>query len=103
MKHKVAKISEVNQGTMKEVNVMGKSILLVNLNGEFFAMGDICTHEHCNLSTGFLDGSTVYCPCHGGQYEVTTGAVVAPPPTQPEPVYAVTVEGEDIYIEMDTP
>lgn len=100
MRHKVAKVSEITPGNMKQVRVGGIPILIANVDGEFFAMNDTCTHAQCSLSTGFLDGSAVYCPCHGGQYDVTTGEVLAPPPPSPEPTYPVVVEGDDIYIEV---
>lgn len=100
MWHKVATVSEVSSGSMKQVQVQGATILLANVDGDFFAMGDICTHEHCELSSGILDGSSVYCPCHGGQYDVTTGEVLAPPPPAPEPTYKVKVEGSDVFVEV---
>jgi nitrite reductase/ring-hydroxylating ferredoxin subunit len=100
MLHKVASINEISTGSMKQVSVNGQPILVANIDGEFFAIADTCTHEHCSLSTGLLDGNVVYCPCHGGQFDVTTGSVVASPPEIPEPSYKVSLQGTDIYIEV---
>lgn len=99
MRYKVATKSEIPAGAMKQVTVAGKIVLLANVGDSFFAIGDTCTHEHCSLSTGILDGSVVFCACHGGQFDVTTGVVVSPPPTEPEPTYKVLIEGEDIFVE----
>jgi nitrite reductase/ring-hydroxylating ferredoxin subunit len=100
MWHKVAQINEISPGAMKQVKIDGSSILLANVDGKFFAIGDVCTHAECDLSTGFMDGSAVYCPCHGSQFDVTTGAVLSPPATESEPTYKVKVEGADIFIEI---
>ncbi len=100
MLHKVATKNEILEGSMKQIKVVGKQILLANVGGEIFAINDICTHEECSLSTGYLDGSTVYCPCHGSQFDVTTGAVTSPPASFAEPIYPVKIEGEDVFIEI---
>ena len=99
MRMKIAQVNELGPGSMKPVQVHGKPLLLANIDGKFFVIGDICTHGQCNLTTGFLDGSAVYCPCHGGQFDVTTGAVLSAPPTEPVACYQVTVDGNDIYID----
>lgn len=101
MWYKVASVSDISIGTMKQVGVMGKSILIANVDGQFFAIGDNCTHEDCSLSTGFLDGSAVYCPCHGSQLDVTTGDVLSPPASIPESSFKTKVEGTDIYINIE--
>lgn len=97
---KVANVYDILPGVMKQVRVLGKAILLANVDGEFFAIGDTCTHKQCSLSTGLLDGTTVICPCHSGQYDVTTGEVLASPPATPEPSYTVIVENAEIFIEI---
>lgn len=98
--HKVAKVGEISSGSMKQVRALGKPILLANIDGEFLAIGDTCTHEECSLSTGFIDGSTVYCPCHASQFDLTTGEVLSPPAPSPEPTYKVVIQGDDVCIEL---
>lgn len=100
MWYKVAAVSEIPDGSMKQVKVQGTPVLLANLSGDFFAIGDTCTHSNCSLSTGFLDGSAVYCSCHGSQFDVTTGEVLSPPATDNEPTFKVKVEGTDVFVEM---
>lgn len=97
---KAAKAADVPVGSMKTVIVNGKSITLANIDGTFFAIGDTCTHHQCSLGTeGFLEGSTVTCGCHGAQFDVKTGKVLALPAPTDEPSYPVKVVGEDILIQ----
>lgn len=102
MWHKVAKKNDIASGSMKQVRVNGQAILLANIDDEFFAIGDTCTHAECSLSTGFMDGSAVYCPCHGSQFDVTTGEVLSPPAPSPEPTYNVKIEGNDVLVETSS-
>ncbi len=95
----VAKKTDVSPGHKKTVTVEGRQIVLANVDGQFFAIGDVCTHAGCSLGgKGVLNGTVVTCGCHGGQFDVTTGKVIGPPPTEDEPSYKVKVEGEDIFI-----
>ena len=100
MWHNVATVNEISPGAIKQIRVSGKIILLANVDGNFFAIDDTCTHAQCSLSTGFLDGSAIYCPCHGSQFDVTTGEVLSPPAPANEPVYPVKVENEQVLIEI---
>ena len=95
---KVATVSEVPPGRMKPVTVDGTDVCLVNVNGEFYALGDTCTHAHCSISDGDLEDGSVICPCHGGGFDVKTGEVTSPPPMVGVPVFQVKVEGDDILV-----
>lgn len=97
---KIAKKSEIENGKMKVFEVSGKQITIANTDGEYLAFDDACTHAHCSLAGGSLDGKTVTCYCHGGQFDIKTGKVLAPPPVNPISVYEVKVEGEDILIKI---
>jgi 3-phenylpropionate/trans-cinnamate dioxygenase ferredoxin subunit len=65
-----------------------------------YAFGDVCTHAQCSLAEGELEETTVTCPCHGSQFDVTTGAVQNPPATEPVPSYAVDTDDDDIRIQV---
>ena len=97
----VAKTSEINDGEMKTVHAGGKSIALANVDGEFFAIDDNCSHEECSLgSEGMLDGNMVVCGCHGSLFDVTTGAVQSLPAPTDVASYKVKVEGDSILVEI---
>lgn len=97
---KIAKKNEIENGKMKAFTVNGKQITVANADGEYLAFDDNCSHAQCSLAGGFLDGHTVTCYCHGGQFDVKTGEVLALPPTSPIVIYKVKVEGEDLLIEI---
>jgi len=96
----VAKTSEIPVGTMKFVEVDGIPIALCNVDGQVFAVGDVCTHDDGPLSGGLLDGYAVECPRHGARFDVRTGKVLALPAAVPIPVYEVKVEGGQVKVKV---
>ena len=98
---KVASASEVPAGEMTIVEVDGEEVAIANVDGEFFAFSNTCTHRGGPLGEGILTGDVVECPFHAGQFNVRTGAVVAPPPSEPVQTYAVRVDGDDISVALE--
>jgi 3-phenylpropionate/trans-cinnamate dioxygenase ferredoxin component len=88
--------SEVPEGEVKAFDVNGAEIAVVRVEGELFAFSDICTHRHCNLSSGGeIDDHTIECECHGSVFDIRTGAVVNPPAEDPLATYeAREVDGQ---------
>jgi ferredoxin-NADP reductase/nitrite reductase/ring-hydroxylating ferredoxin subunit len=85
---------------MKEVQVEGENVCIVNVDGKYYAIGSICTHEGGPLADGTLDGYEVECPWHNSRFDVRTGEVTSPPANEPEPVYEVKIEGDYILIKV---
>ena len=96
---KVANASEIPPGEMKIVEMDGQDVVVANVNGQFFAFANDCTHRGGPLGEGILMDEVVECPFHGGQFNVRTGEVVAAPPTEAVPTFPVRVEGDDISVE----
>lgn len=96
----VAKTDEIPTGNMKSITINNQNILITNINGKYYAIGNKCTHAKGNLSQGKLDGKIVTCPRHGSKFDVTTGIVVGGPAKQNEPAYEVKVEGNSIKISV---
>jgi nitrite reductase/ring-hydroxylating ferredoxin subunit len=91
----VGKVSDCAPGRLLAIDVDGHRVAVANVDGRLFAVGDSCTHRGCSLSEGDLSGTVVTCPCHGGQFDVTSGEVVAGPPRVATPTYPVqVVDGE---------
>ena len=88
--------SEVPDGEVKAFDVNGAEIAVVRVEGELFSFSDICTHRHCNLSSGGeIDDHTIECECHGSVFDIRTGAVVNPPAEDPLATYeAREVDGQ---------
>jgi nitrite reductase/ring-hydroxylating ferredoxin subunit len=76
---KVANTNEIEPGQVRLVDVKGKEIALFNVDGEFFALDNTCTHHGGPLAEGELAGHEVTCPWHGATFDVRTGEVVEPP------------------------
>ena len=76
---KVCDLSEIPIGKMKHFEVDGKEILIANVDGKFYAIGDRCGHMSARLSMGTLDKNIVICPQHFSRFDVITGKVVSGP------------------------
>ena len=96
----VAKASELGTGQAKVVEVKGQAIAVFNVGGKFYAIEDTCPHVGGPLSEGEFQGTTVTCPWHGAQFDVTTGKVLAPPADEAVKSYPVHVEGDEIQVEV---
>ena len=95
---KVADTKDIQPSHMKEVQVDGEYICVVNIEGKYYAISNICTHEGGPLADGTLEGFEVECPWHGSKFDVRTGEVMSPPASEPEPTYQVKVDGNSILI-----
>lgn len=100
-RHAVAKVGDLQVETMQKVVVDGEEICLALAeDGQFYAIGDICTHEEYSLSEGDLWGMDVECPAHGSRFNLVTGAVTGLPAVVPARTYPVVVEGDDVCVEL---
>ena len=96
----VAKVEDLAEGGMIGATVAGVDVLVANVGGHYRAIGSECTHAGCELHEGELDAEegVVTCACHGSMFDLETGAVVAPPADEPEPVYRVRVDGDELQV-----
>ena len=100
-RHLVAKIDDLEVDTMTKVVVDGQELCLAHAeDGDFYAIADTCTHEEYSLSEGELWGMDVECPAHGSRFNLRTGQVTGLPAVVPARTYPVTVEGDDVYVEI---
>lgn len=95
---KVARVADIPPGHKKVVEVDGVEIVIVNLDGAFYAIEDVCTHDGGPLGEGTLEGCQLICPRHGARFDVRTGAALTMPAVEPAPTYEVQVEGDDIFV-----
>jgi ferredoxin-NADP reductase/nitrite reductase/ring-hydroxylating ferredoxin subunit len=95
---KVANTSDIPVSQMKEVQVNGQNICLANIDGKYFAINNICSHEGGPLADGRLEGYEVECPWHQSKFDMRNGQVKVPPAVEPQITYQVKVEGEDVLI-----
>jgi Ferredoxin subunits of nitrite reductase and ring-hydroxylating dioxygenases len=76
---KAAETSDIPVGNRKVVTIHGKEILIANVGGAYYAIGNRCTHAGADLSKGILEGKTITCPEHKAKFDVTNGKVVFRP------------------------
>lgn len=97
---RVAATEDLPPGESLLVELEGIRIAVFNLDGEFYAIEDVCTHDGGPLVEGeILDGGQVECPRHGARFDIRTGEALSMPAFEPTPSYEVQVEGGDIYVE----
>lgn len=96
---RVGSAKDVPAGRMRAFNVAGTKVSVASVDGHLYAFDDTCTHAGCSLATGDLDGTTVTCPCHDSQFDVTSGAVLRGPARRPVRSRVVVVQGEDLLAE----
>ena len=94
----VRKVAELPPGQMTWVAVDRERVLLVNVNGTFYALRDVCGHQRAALSKGKLEGYEVECPLHFARYDVRTGALLSGPVAEAVPCYEVHVDGDTVYV-----
>ena len=98
---KIAETKDVSPGTGKVVEAAGSSIALFNLAGSFHAIDNTCPHMGGPLGEGELTGQAVTCPWHGAKFNVKTGEVLEPPARKGVRSFPVTVQGNDVLVELD--
>lgn len=98
---RAAAVDEIPENGMKAITVGHDRIVICNVGDKYYAFADECTHDSAPISTGFLKRGMVICPRHGARFDVTTGAVTAPPAVAPLETYEVKVEGNDILVKLD--
>lgn len=96
---RVLKTNEVPKGMIRELQIDGKVIALANVDGKFYAIDNVCLHRGGPLAEGEMAGTSVTCPWHGWQYDVTTGKSLMNSAVGVR-TYPVEVRGDDIYVDV---
>lgn len=81
--HSIEGFAAPAEGELVKVEVGGAAVAVAVVNGVPYAVDDECSHRQCSLSDGDVEGTSLICPCHGGTFDLRTGAVLAGPPPSP--------------------
>jgi nitrite reductase/ring-hydroxylating ferredoxin subunit len=92
---KIAESKDIEPSSMKAVDVAG---CIINIEGNYYAIGNICTHMGGPLNEGTLEGFEVECPWHGSKFDVRSGQPTKPPARQPVSSYEVKVQDNNILV-----
>lgn len=87
----IAPVAELPNGERLFVELEGRSLVIFNIAGQFFAIGDICSHDDGPVGEGDLEGYNIVCPRHGAEFDVRTGQAVQMPAVVDIPAYPVKV------------
>ncbi len=87
----IAPASELHNGERLFIEAEGKSIVIFHIADQFFAIGDICSHDEGPVGEGDLEGYNIVCPRHGGEFDIRTGKAVQLPAVVDIPAYPVKV------------
>ena len=98
---KVVTRSEVPPGGKKLIEIDGRSIALFNVDGAFYAIDDVCTHDGGPLAEGKLTGCQIECPRHGARFDVRTGKPLCMPAIEPVATHQVLFQGDDILVLLE--
>ena len=95
---KAVESSKVPRGSMLTVEVGGESVLIANVDGTYYGIGAICTHEEWDLSEGTLQDTTVTCAGHGTVWDLKSGKGVFEEPLVDEPLYDIKEEDGFLFV-----
>lgn len=95
---RVAEVTRIPSGTAAVFDVGGKKVAVCNVEGAFYAVDNACSHRGGPLGEGSLHSTTITCPWHGAQFDVTSGQVLAPPASAGITSYATKVEEDGVWL-----
>lgn len=97
----VAKTSEIPPGKTFKVSLDGRDIMVVNVDGQYFACDDTCTHAGASLSEGTLQGQIITCGWHGAKFNCTTGKLEKfPAKIKDLKTYKTVIESDSVFVEV---
>ena len=98
---KVAKVTDIPDPGKQMLELDDALVVLFHVNGRFYCIDDVCTHDGGPLGEGELCGHEIACPRHGAKFDVCTGKALTMPATEATVVHEVRVEGDDVYVRIN--
>ena len=97
----VGNTSEVQEGKLMHITAGGKEIVVTKLDGNYYAMDNVCTHAGADLHEGELDSNELTCPWHGAKWDIKTGNLISfPQKLKPLHIHKVLIENDTLYVEI---
>lgn len=97
----VARSGELVPGAWRVVDVDGAPIAVFNLDGQYFAIADVCTHDAGQLTGGAVEGDEIVCPRHGARFCIRTGAALTAPAYEPTATFPTRVADGEVQVRDD--
>ncbi len=97
---RVCNVSDLPEGGRKVVEIGDRVIGLFHVEGKFWAIDDLCTHDGGPLAEGPLEGLTIICPRHGARFDLRTGQALSMPATRSTAAHEVQVRGNEVFVKL---
>jgi len=97
---RVCKIADVPDPGRVVFEVDEHFIVLIKMEGEFYALDDACTHDGGPLSDGILEGTQIVCLRHGARFDIRTGQALSMPAVRAAAAHDVLVQGNDVFVRI---
>jgi 3-phenylpropionate/trans-cinnamate dioxygenase ferredoxin component len=97
---KACKLSEIPVNGKLGLEIGDRFVVVAQVEGEYYCLDDVCTHDGGTLGDGELEGHCLVCPRHGAKFDVRNGDAVFMPATEPTTAHAVRVDGEYLYVSL---
>ncbi len=94
----VARVDELAPGQWRTVDVDGAQVAVFNLDGEYYAIEDVCTHDGGQLTGGSVEGAEIVCPRHGARFCIRTGEALGAPAYEPTTIFPVRIENGELQV-----
>ena len=97
----VAREGELAPGEWRTADVDGTQIVVFNIDGELYAIEDVCTHDGGQLTGGHVEGDEIVCPRHGARFCIRTGEALTAPAYESTDTFPVRVADGAIQVRDD--
>jgi len=97
----VARAGELAPGQWKSIDVDGAQVAVFNLDGRYYAIEDVCTHDGGQLTGGSIEGAEIICPRHGARFCIRTGAALTAPAYEATATFPVRIENGVVEVRDD--
>lgn len=94
----VAAVTDFLPGSCRQVEVDGVAIAVFNVDGRYYAIEDVCSHEAETLSNGQLTGLEITCPRHAARFSLVTGEALSPPAYEPIAIFPTRLEDGRVLV-----
>ena len=94
-------VTNLPDGSVSLLDVDGTEVAVFNIDGRFYAIEDICSHDGGTLADGEVDGLEIECPRHGARFDLRTGKVTAPPAYEDISVFSVRISNGQVQVRRD--
>ncbi len=97
----VARVEDIPPERVRVFSIGDHDVAVCNVNGDFYAIDDVCTHDGGALDQGELEEDQIECPRHGARFDVRTGAAVQLPAFEPVETHEVRVDGDTLQVGLE--